>query len=428
MIIQNSASKSWSPNRWQRDQYVKKCVPKYPNVSLLKKTKQKLVDVPPLVFANESIQLKQLIADAQQGNAFVLQGGECAESLHIESKHDTMRLAELLSVMSLTLSYYMETPVVSIGRIAGQYAKPRSSDTETQGKLSLYSFMGSIVNSPEFTVDARTPDPLLMFDAYRHSSSIQSMIRSMIHSEYLHASRLPITNGHVRKAAVWKYQHKSVFPNNQLYISHEALLLDYEEPLTRKDSITDQWYNTSAHFLWLGERTRFLNSAHIEYLSGIQNPLGIKVGPTTDPEQLITIIQQLNPYKEPGKITLIFRMGRKHVHKATDIIQYIHSEHPEHPVLYMLDPMHGNNDSTNAIKVRYMENIIQETEHFQNICEQCNVHFGGIHLEMTANNTVLECMNRSDTPDVSRYMSLCDPRLNRDQCMQLVTHITAKFG
>ena len=417
-------AQQWHPGSWSTN-YQRKHMPVYHDMNKLSLVKKRLMNVPPLVFAHETIQLKNRIAMAQQGNAYIIQGGDCAESMHMDSVDSVMNLVNLLAEMSAYVSYELELPVCTVGRIAGQYAKPRSNETETRDGITLPSFMGSIVNEPEFDLNSRIPNAENMMIAYRHSSSIQNMVRSMITSGYLsqeHMINIMMDNNTMRKALRFASNTKEVLMDNILYTSHEALLLDYEEPLTRVDSITNKWFNTSSHLLWLGMRTCFENSSHVEYLRGIENPIGIKVGPSMSPEQIGNIIEILNPLNEYGKIVLIFRLG---VHNVERLLPKYIEHNRRRNVLWMCDPMHGNTSTCDVskLKKRVCEDIVNELKMFQLMCKAHGVHFGGMHVEISGDPTVTECVTYHDmVVNQTTYKSLCDPRLNRQQSINLIKH------
>lgn len=424
-------TRDWSPGSWKvKSTTVKRYMPHYTNTTKLNDIKLGLRDVPPLIFARETQKLKDRLANVQKGQGFVLQGGECAESVSVESTDNVIELVELLNEMSFTLSYYMELPVYTIARVAGQYAKPRSSATETRDGITLPSFMGTIVNSPTFDILQREPEPDRMRIAYRHASSMQMMIRSMMSSGFAspnQSSRL-LRDGYVRKAArMFHRDRTSMLEDDTLYISHEALLLEYEECLTRMDRNTGTWFNTSAHMLWLGERTRFPNSAHVEYLSGIENPIGIKVGPSTKLDDLRIVMRELNPSDEAGKIVLIFRMGTGSMRTVLPgLIEGLKGE----SAVFMVDPMHGNTYECvhTRLKTRRLEAIFEEVIFFNRTCLHAGVHFGGVHLELSGSDDVLECVEEELYPDPFRYTTLCDPRLNASQSMRLVDVVVRECG
>ena len=411
----------WSPSSWRRSGTVKRHMPVYVDKRQLIHTKNRLREVPPLIFARETQTLKERLSCAQMGEGFVLQGGDCAESITVESKDGVIELVELLNEMAFTLSYHFEIPVFTIARVAGQYAKPRSSPTETREGVTLPAFMGTIVNSPTFEKAKRDPDPTRMMTAYRHASSVQTMIRSMVSSGFVGTDQVAssLKDGYARKAARMLKSRDNLFSDETLYISHEALLLEYEECLTRMDRNTGEWYNTAAHMVWLGERTRFPSSAHVEYLSGIANPIGIKVGPSADVDQIRTILAKINPSRETGKIVLIFRMGvRDMVMNLPPLLYGLKEE----SAVFMVDPMHGNTreSASTALKTRNVEDIFKEMVFFHRTCVRFGIHFGGAHLELCGSDRIYECVGRGGEPDPLRYTTLCDPRLNASQSMQLV--------
>lgn len=404
---------------------MKRHMPVYRDRHGLAISKHKLREVPPLIFARETDALRARLAAVEAGRGFVLQGGDCAESIAVESKEEVIELVELLNEMAFGLSYYLEQPVYTVARIAGQYAKPRSAATETRDGVTLPSFMGTIVNGAEFDASEREPDPRRMVTAYRHASSVQMMIRSMITSGFLSPSQVApsFINRNVRRAARMARGRANLFEDEALYVSHEALLLDYEECMTRMDRASGRWYNTSAHMVWIGDRTRFENSAHVEYLSGIENPIGVKVGPSARAEDVCAIAAALNPSNEKGKLVLIFRMGVRYMKKRLpELLEGTKAVR----AVRMVDPMHGNTVTCvdTKLKTRSLLHITSEISFFREMCKKTGVHFGGVHLEMSGSDDVLECVDgvphRGNTPDPLRYTTLCDPRINASQSKRLI--------
>ena len=441
----------WSVNSW-RD-YEAKHIPVYPEVKKLREVVNKLKNFPPLVFSGEIRSLKNSLSDVAEGNAFLLQCGDCAESFsefHADNIRDTFRV---ILQMAVILTSGMKLPVVKVGRMAGQFAKPRSNPNEVINGQSLPSYAGDIINDIEFEKVKRIPQPSRMLTAYSQAASTLNLLRAFSNGGFADLRHVQSWNmGFVKNGPQGKrYRHlaeeiqKSLnfmdalgissentpqLKTAKYFTSHEALLLPYEEALTRVDSTSGNIYNTSAHFLWIGDRTRFLNSAHIEYCRGIQNPIGIKCGPSSDPEELIKIIDILNPMNEAGKITLITRFGFKDVEKfLSKLIKKINFEGKN--VIWSCDPMHGNTiKSKSDKKTRKFENILSEVKSNIEIHKNEGSRIGGIHLEMTGQN-VTECIGGlddiSDSDLNDRYHTHCDPRLNANQAIELAFLIADKL-
>ncbi|MCC3859649.1 class II 3-deoxy-7-phosphoheptulonate synthase [Pseudemcibacter aquimaris] len=435
-------TKNWTPDSW-RSMPIRQ-VPTYPDEAKLASVEAELRDLPPLVFAGEARRLKKQLGEVANGNAFLLQGGDCAESFaefHADKIRDTFRV---LLQMSVALTFAASCPIVKVGRMAGQYAKPRSSDTETKGDESLPSYRGDIINGIDFNEAARVPDPERMIKGYAQASSTLNLLRAFAQGGYanlkkVHQWNLDFVGG---GEAVEKYQDMAdrideamafmqacgINPNSKalnstdFYVSHEALLLRYEEALTRVDSTTGDWYDTSGHMLWIGDRTRILGEAHVEFLRGIQNPIGLKVGPTTDLDELVKIIDEINPEDEAGRITLICRMGADIIEdKLPAVIKRIEEEGKT--VVWSSDPMHGNTISaSNGFKTRPFENVLAEIRRFFRIHRSMGTYAGGVHFEMTGQD-VTECTGGAeaitDEKLADRYRTHCDPRLNASQSLEL---------
>ncbi len=434
---------NWSIDSWRSKPILQQ--PTYSDKELLKKVEKELGIYPPLVFAEEVRSLKKQLADATKGNSFLLQGGDCAESFSEFNADNIKDFFKVFLQMSVVLTFAGGKPVVKVGRIAGQFAKPRSSDFETFDGLELPSYRGDIINAIEFTKEAREADPYRMLKAYNQSAATQNLIRAFARGGFadlhkVHRWNLDFASG---SASNKKYEELSNkisqalsfmeacgikaenTPNiNQtvLYSSHEALLLNYEEALTRKDSLTGNWYNCSAHMLWIGGRTRQVNGAHVELLRGVENPIGVKAGPTTDPEDLIRLIDTLNPENECGKMNIIVRMGAEKVGEHLPaLIKAVQREGKN--VLWSCDPMHGNTfKSSTNYKTRDFDKLLQEVKNFFDIHKSLGTHAGGIHLEMTGKD-VTECVGGgqeiTEENLSSRYHTHCDPRLNAHQALEL---------
>jgi 3-deoxy-7-phosphoheptulonate synthase len=433
----------WTPNTW-RDQPIRQ-VPSYPDPVKLDEMERRIGKYPPLVFAGEARRLKAHLALAAEGRAFVLQGGDCAESFADFTANTIRDTFRVLLQMAVVLTFGASLPVVKMGRMAGQFAKPRSSDNETQGGTTLPSYRGDIVNGPEFTAAARIPDPARMEFAYFQSASTLNLLRAFASGGYADLHEVHRWNlGFVERSPLAsRYQDLAARIDETLsfmtacgmtsattrdlretdfYISHEALLLPYEQALTRVDSTTGEWYACSAHFLWIGDRTRQSNGAHVEFLRGVKNPIGMKVGPTQEPDDLLRILDTLNPANEPGRITLISRMGAEQVGaKLPPLVRAV--ERAGRKVVWLCDPMHGNTISTvNKLKTRDFEAILSEVRGFFDVHAAEGSWGGGVHVEMTGQD-VTECTggaHRLSEADLgARYETFCDPRLNAEQSLEL---------
>lgn len=444
------AADAWSPASW-RDRPALQ-LPTYPNASELAAAQAELRELPPLVTSREILSLKQQLAEAQEGKRFLLQGGDCAETFaECNSEVITNRLKVLLQ-MSLVLVHGLKVPVVRVGRFAGQYAKPRSADSETRDGVTLPSYRGDIVNGPDFTAQARVPDPRRMIKAHARSAMTMNFVRSLIdggfadlhHPEYWglgwvgqspHAadyqSMVAGIGDAVRFMETLAGRKMQSLSRVDFYTSHEALLLPYEEAQTRRVPRADGWFNLSTHFPWIGMRTAALEGAHIEYFRGINNPVAVKVGPSVTPEQLLRVMDVLNPQDEPGRLGLIHRMGAGQIaSKLPALLEAVQREGRR--VLWICDAMHGNTESTsNGYKTRRFENIRGEIEQAFDIHEAAGTRLGGVHLEMTGEN-VTECLGgaRDLTElDLQRaYRTTVDPRLNYEQALEIAMLIVKKRG
>lgn len=436
-------SATWMPDSWRS--FPVKQMPTYPDAAALKAVEDRLHVYPPLVFAGEVRRLRNQLAQASKGQAFVLQGGACAESFS-EFKADVVRdTFRVLLQMAVVLTFGAKVPVVKLGRMAGQFAKPRSSDMETVNGVSLPSYRGDIINGPEFTAEARIPDPARMETGYFQSAGIQNLLRAFSRGGYanLHevhrwnlgfVERSPLANRYrvmaerigetlsFMQACGIDAASAPQVDETEFYTSHEALLLPYEQALTRIDSTSGEWYDCSAHFIWIGDRTRQPDGAHVEFLRGVRNPLGIKVGPTTTVEDLEKLLEILNPTDEAGRITLISRMGADKIEKhLPPLMRAVKAT--GRTVTWLTDPMHGNTISTTQkVKTRSFDAIMTEVKGFFNACASEGVHAGGVHIEMTGQNVTecvggAHCLTESDLAD--RYETFCDPRLNAEQSLEL---------
>jgi 3-deoxy-7-phosphoheptulonate synthase len=434
---------TWNPSSWRDKPILQQ--PTYPDKAHLESVLAELRNYPPLVFAGEARSLKEQLANVAEGKAFLLQGGDCAESFsefHADNIRDTFKA---LMQMAVVMTYAGGLPVVKVGRLGGQFAKPRSSDTETQGDVTLDSYRGDIINGVAFNEKARIPDPERMIKAYNQSTATQNLLRAFASgglADLHQVSKWNLDFAHQSEVGA-KYEElaedieKSLqfmeacgvtsktyrtLRETDFFTSHEALLLPYEEALTRKDSITGEWYNVAAHMVWIGDRTRQLDGAHVEYMRGIQNPIGIKAGPTMDPDDLVRLVDTLNPHNEAGRLNIIVRMGANKVGEGMPkLIRAIERE--GFNVVWSCDPMHGNTiKSSNNYKTRPVDAILTEMKQFFQVHKAEGTFGGGVHLEMTGKN-VTECIGGSFTvteEDLSsRYHTHCDPRLNADQSLEL---------
>jgi 3-deoxy-7-phosphoheptulonate synthase len=437
------SARPWNPDSW-RDCPIRQ-VPTYPDAAKLADMEARLRKYPPLVFAGEARRLKAQLARASEGKAFVLQGGDCAESFSDFTANVIRDTFRVLLQMAVVLTFGASLPVVKMGRMAGQFAKPRSSDTETIDGVTLPSYRGDIINGPEFTEASRIPDPGRMEFGYFQSASTLNLLRAFSSGGYADLSEVHRWNlGFVERSPLaGRYKDLAGRIDETLsfmaacgmtsistrdlretdfYISHEALLLPYEQALSRVDSTTGNWYGCSAHFLWIGDRTRQIDGAHVEFLRGLQNPLGIKVGPSQDSDDLLKLLDILNPHNEPGRITLISRMGADKIQARLPALVHAVAR-SGHKVLWLCDPMHGNTISTVAkLKTRNFDSILQEVRRFFDIHAAEGTWAGGVHVEMTGQD-VTECIggaHRLSEADLNeRYETFCDPRLNAEQALEL---------
>lgn len=434
---------AWQPNSWREFPILQQ--PAYEDQNKLQSVENDLGTFPPLVFAEETRELYRQLGDVSQGKGFLLQGGDCAESFsefNASKIRDTFRV---LLQMSIVLTFAGRVPVTKVARMAGQYAKPRSSDLETIDGVSLPSYRGDIINDFAFTEAARKPDPQRMVDAYHRSSATLNLLRAFAQGGFadLHqvnrwnmafvknnplkdryqdiASRIEETLEFMEVMGV-NTSNTPTLHETQLYTSHEALLLNYEQALTRVDTLTDKWYNCSAHMLWIGERTRQLDHAHIEFFRGIHNPVGVKVGPTIDEDELIRLADALNPDNTPGRLTFITRMGaNKLADNLPRLLRRVKSEGRH--VVWSSDPMHGNTKTASSgYKTRNFDDILREIQQFFGAHKSEGTHAGGIHLEMTGQH-VTECTGGaydiSESDLAQNYETQCDPRLNGDQVLEM---------
>ncbi|MEM7776484.1 MAG: 3-deoxy-7-phosphoheptulonate synthase class II [Pseudomonadota bacterium] len=442
---------AWSPETWRRKPIVQ--VPDYPDAQALESVEARLATFPPLVFAGEARDLKAKLADVAAGNAFLLQGGDCAESF-VEHRADNIRdFFRVFLQMAVVMTYAGSMPVVKVGRLAGQFAKPRSSPVEKQGDVELPSYRGDIVNGADFTEEARTPDPDRQIQAYRQSAATLNLVRAFAMGGFADLERVHQWNlgfvadspqGHRYEELANRITETLAFMRacgmtsdkvqqlrtTEFYTSHEALLLGYEEALTRLDSTSGSWYATSGHMVWIGDRTRQPDHAHVEYFRGIKNPIGLKCGPSLEPDGLIQLIDSLNPENEPGRLTLICRFGDDKVaDRLPGLIRAVEAE--GRSVVWSCDPMHGNTlTSNNGYKTRPFARILSEVTTFFDVHRAEGTHPGGVHVEMTGQN-VTECTGGakaiSESDLGARYHTHCDPRLNADQALELAFLIAERL-
>ncbi len=442
----------WTPASW-RGKPAKHIPSDYPDAAALARVEQNLRAMPPLVFAGEARRLKSLLGDVARGDAFLLQGGDCAESFKefaADNIRDTFRL---LLQMAVVLTFAGGKPVVKVGRMAGQFAKPRSSATETQGDVTLPSYRGDNINGMGFTPEERAPDPERLMRAYGQSAATLNLLRAFANGGYadLHnihrwtlgfvadsplgaryselADKISESLDFMAAIGVTPQSHPGMH-QVEFFTSHEALLLGYEEAMTRVDSTSGDWYDTSAHLLWIGERTRQLDGAHIEYMKGIKNPIGCKVGPTMEPDELLALIDALNPTDEAGRLTLYGRFGHEKILERLPRLMAA-TKRAGRQVVWAIDPMHGNTlTATNGYKTRPFDRILSEVKSFIEIAGAEGVHPGGVHFEMTGQN-VTECtggaraVTEGDLAD--RYHTHCDPRLNAEQSLELAFLVAEKL-
>ena len=415
--------------------------PTWTDESAVAEVRAILAKYPPLVFAGEVDILKDRLAQAAQGKAFLLQGGDCAETF-VDATADRIRnRVKTLLQMAVVLTYGASMPVIKMGRMAGQFAKPRSSDTETREELTLPAYRGDAVNGYDFTLESRTPDPKRLLQAYNTSSSTLNLIRAFTMGGFADLRSVHEWNkGFIDNPANSRYEtmakdidraikfmaacgaNFSELRTTEFYTSHEGLLFDYERPMTRIDSRTGTPYDTSAHFIWIGERTRQLDGAHVDFLSRVRNPLGVKLGPNTSVDDVMALIEKLDPNHEPGRLTFITRMGAGKIREALPKLVAAVRDAGFTP-LWITDPMHGNGITTaNGYKSRRFDDVMNEVRGFFEVHRDLGTFPGGVHVELTGDD-VAECLGGSEHIDEitleSRYESLCDPRLNHSQSLEL---------
>jgi len=436
---------SWTPESWRGRPILQ--VPEYPDAARLATVETTLRNYPPLVFAGEARRLKAHLAKVAEGKSFLLQGGDCAESFaefHPNNIRDTFRV---MLQMAVVLTFGASCPVVKVGRMAGQFAKPRSSPTETQGGVTLPAYRGDMINGMEFTADARHPDPERLVRAYNQSAATLNLLRAFAQGGYadLHSvhrwnldfvagssgtkyqdlcNRLDETLAFMEACGVTSETTPQI-RETDFFTSHEALILPYEQSLTRVDSTSGAWYDCSAHMLWVGDRTRQLDGAHVEFLRGISNPIGCKAGPSSNPDDLLRLIDILNPANEPGRLTVITRMGADQVdNKLAPLLRAVKREGRN--VVWVCDPMHGNTVVMGDYKTRSFDRILSEVKGFFAVHRAEGTNAGGVHFEMTGQD-VTECVGGTQAITEARlgdrYHTHCDPRLNATQALELAFQI-----
>ena len=434
---------TWNRDSWREFNILQQ--PKYPDLKELKEVEEKLKSLPPLVFAGEARSLKEELAKVCNGEAFLLQGGDCAESFTNFNANNIRDMFKVLLQMAIVLTFAGGYPVVKVGRVAGQFAKPRSSDFEEVNGVKLPSYRGDIINGFEFDEKARVPDPKRMIEAYYQSASTMNLLRAFSRGGLADLHQVHKWNlGFVKKPEIGEKYAKladeltktlsfmaacgitsantPVINQTAVYTSHEALLLPYEEALTRVDSLSGEWYDCSAHMLWIGERTRGINDAHVHFLSGVKNPIGVKIGPSAKAEDVVALTNKLNPENEAGRLNVIIRMGADKIgENLPKILRELKREGLN--IVYSIDPMHGNTVKTsNNYKTREFDKIISEVRSFFEIHKAEGTRAGGVHLEMTGQD-VTECtggaLKLTESSLEQRYETQCDPRLNADQALEL---------
>ena len=435
-------TREWNPKSWRTKTALQQ--PTYKDLNALEEVEKQLSKFPPLVFAGEARSLKAHLAKVSKGEAFLLQGGDCAESF---TDFNAIRIRDLFKVilqMAVVLTYAGACPIVKVGRLAGQFAKPRSSDTETINGITLPSYRGDIINGMEFSAEAREADPKRILQAYHQSAATLNLIRAFAQGGLADLNQVQKWNldfvdgaqserfsdmaSKITQALAFMQacgitaENTPTLHETEFFTSHEALLLNYEEALTRKDHLTGDWYDCSAHMLWLGERTRNLDGAHLEFLRGVGNPLGVKIGPNATREDILGICDILNPHNEAGRLNLIVRMGANVIiEKLPKLLESVKNEGRE--IVWSIDPMHGNTTkASSGYKTRSFDNILNEVKAFFEIHRSVGTYAGGVHLEMTGED-VTECVGGMQAITEENlgcnYNTQCDPRLNANQAIEL---------
>jgi len=443
----NNVASDWNPTSWRS--HVALQQPAWPSMAELEAAEAALVTQPPLVFAGEARRLTAQLGDVANGRAFLLQAGDCAESFHVAGADAIRDKLKVILQMAVALTYASGVPVVKVGRIAGQFAKPRSKEVETIDGVSLEAFRGHIVNDEPFTPEARRPDATRLVQAYHQSATTLNLLRAFTKGGFADLARVHAWNQEfvadstmgqryavladdIERALRFMaacgidLERESHLHEVDFYVSHEALILPYEQALTRQDSLSGDWFDCSAHMLWIGNRTRQLDGAHVEFLRGVRNPLGMKVGTDLTPQETIALVEKLNPENIPGRITLISRMGRDLIEDKLPA-QISALKDAGLSVVWTCDPMHGNTFTTEGdIKTRRFDDILAEVRSFFNIHQSLGTWAGGLHIELTGDD-VTEClgggMGLSEKDLGLNYTSMCDPRLNASQSLDLAFHV-----
>ena len=443
-------AQSWSPESWRLRPVQQ--LPEYPDPPALNAVEDLLRNYPPLVFAGEARRLKAALKDAAEGKAFLLQGGDCAESFaefRANNIRDTFRV---LLQMAVVLTFGAACPVVKLGRMAGQFAKPRSAPVETVDGISLHSYRGDIINGQDFTAEARRPDPQRMVQAYSQSAATLNLLRAFAQGGYADLHQVHLWNqGFVARSPQGERYRELAdrltetldfmaacgftsatspqIRETEFFTSHEALLLPYEQALTRIDSTSGDWYDCSAHLVWIGDRTRQLDGGHVEFMRGIKNPIGLKAGPSLKPDDLLRLIDALNPENEAGRLSIIVRMGADKVTEGLPpLLRAVKREGRK--VLWVCDPMHGNTVTAGGYKTRSFDRILKEVRGFFDAHRAEGTYAGGVHFEMTGQD-VTECIGGAQEITESRlgdrYHTHCDPRLNASQALELAFRIAEEL-
>ncbi len=443
----NNVASDWNPTSWRS--HVALQQPAWPSLAELEAAEAALVAQPPLVFAGEARRLTAQLGDVANGRAFLLQAGDCAESFHVAGADAIRDKLKVILQMAVALTYASGVPVVKVGRIAGQFAKPRSKEIETIDGVSLEAFRGHIVNDEPFTPEARRPDATRLVQAYHQSATTLNLLRAFTKGGFADLARVHAWNQEFVADSAMGQRYAVVADDIEralrfmaacgidlgreshlhevdFYVSHEALILPYEQALTRRDSLTGDWFDCSAHMLWIGNRTRQLDGAHVEFLRGVGNPLGMKVGTDLTPQETVALVEKLNPENIPGRITLISRMGRDLIEDKLPA-QISALKDAGLSVVWTCDPMHGNTFTTKGdIKTRRFDDILAEVRSFFNIHQSLGTWAGGLHIELTGDD-VTEClgggMGLSEKDLGLNYTSMCDPRLNASQSLDLAFHV-----
>jgi 3-deoxy-7-phosphoheptulonate synthase len=445
--VSTTAPLAWSPSSW-RDRAAAQ-QPDWPDAAAVDSAVAQLSRLPPLVFAGEARKLTKALARVQEGKAFLLQAGDCAESFDGFSADSIRDKLKVILQMAAVLTYAGGVPVVKVGRIAGQFAKPRSASEEVRDGLSLPSFRGYMVNDPAFDAASRIADPQRLVQAYNQSAATLNLLRAFTTGGFADLTQVHVWNQEFVRTSREGRSYEALgeeieralrfmsacgidladhptFHQVDFYTSHEALVLSYEEALTRNDSLTGDWYDCSAHMLWVGDRTRQLDGAHLEFLSGVRNPLGVKLGPSVTPEEAVAVCERLNPERTPGRLTLISRVGAKAVRSALPPLMDAVSAAGFEPV-WTCDPMHGNTfTSPSGYKTRHFDDVIEEVRGFFAVCHAAGQWPGGLHIELTGED-VTECLGGAE--EVlnehlqQRYETACDPRLNARQSLDLAFRV-----